>query len=136
MSSGNAHGDGAAIKVMPQRQARAEACGNEFPPDLVTTPVVLKHSGSVSLHHLCFGHLRRARSHRGSNRLGIKGRPLPQRRRVGQRLSNCFRRVAQFSDENEHPLLSVLSGLRPAGWTRCILRDRSSSSPSLLARWN
>ena len=41
--------------------------------------------------------------------------------RVGERLPDFFRRVAQFSDENERPLLSVLSYLRPAGRTRCVL---------------
>src|ERR1700693_3675552 len=44
-----------------------------------------------------------------------------QMRRVGKRLSDFFRRVAQLSDENERPLLSVLSSLRPAGRTRCVL---------------
>src|SRR6266404_2254496 len=47
--------------------------------------------------------------------------PLTQMRRVGKRLPDFFRRVAQFSDENERPLLSVLSYLRPAGRTRCVL---------------
>src|SRR6059058_3513820 len=42
-------------------------------------------------------------------------------RRVGQRLPDFFWRVTQFSDENERPLLSVLSHLRPAGRTRCVL---------------
>ena len=42
-------------------------------------------------------------------------------RRVGKRLPDFFRRVAQFSDENERSLLSVLSYLRPAGRTRCVL---------------
>src|SRR5712664_1430897 len=40
---------------------------------------------------------------------------------VGERLPDFFRRVAQFSDENERPLLSVLSYLRPAGRTRRVL---------------
>ena len=55
-------------------------------------------------------------------RVGVEGRPLAQMRCVGERLPACFRRVAQFSDENEGPLLSVLSYLRPAGRTRCVLR--------------
>src|SRR5258706_16358520 len=38
-----------------------------------------------------------------------------------KRLPDFFRRVAQFSDENERPLLSGLSYLRPAGRTRCVL---------------
>src|SRR6202030_3432778 len=63
--------------------------------------------------------------HRGANRtvapIGLKGSPLAQMRRVGKRLSDFFRRVAQLSDENERPLLSVLSYLRPAGRTRCVL---------------
>src|SRR5437879_1168822 len=47
-------------------------------------------------------------------------------RRVGKRLPDFFRRVAQFSNENERPLLfavlpPVLSYLRPAGRTRCVL---------------
>src|SRR5438093_1326087 len=40
---------------------------------------------------------------------------------VGQRLPDLFRRVAQFSDENERPRLSVLPYLRPAGRTRRVL---------------
>src|SRR5262245_5023075 len=42
-------------------------------------------------------------------------------RRVGKRLPDFFRRVAQFSDKNERPLFSVLSHLRPAGRARCVL---------------
>src|SRR5512132_1191238 len=45
----------------------------------------------------------------------VEGRPLAQMRRVGKRLPDFFRRVAQFSDENERPRFSVLSYLRPAG---------------------
>src|SRR5438552_10371124 len=33
--------------------------------------------------------------------IGVEGRPLAQMRWVGQRLPDFFRRVAQFSDENE-----------------------------------
>jgi hypothetical protein len=44
-----------------------------------------------------------------------------QLHRVGKRLPDFFRRVAQFSDENEGPLLSLFSYLRPAGRTRCVL---------------
>src|SRR6266567_6051717 len=122
--------DEASIDVVPQRQARAATKGFEFPPDILATPVVLKHLGSVGSRHSCFGNLRRGRSHRGelhrgSNRtqapIGFKGSPLAQMRRVGKRLPDFFRRVAQFSDENERPLLSVLSYLRPAGRTRCVL---------------
>jgi hypothetical protein len=42
-------------------------------------------------------------------------------RRIGERLPDFFRRMAQLSDQNERPLLSVLSYLRPAGRTRFIL---------------
>src|SRR5437764_1275338 len=76
------------------------------------------------------GNLQRVRSnrgklHRGSNRtqapIGFKRSTLAQMRRVGKRLPDFFRRVAQLSDENERPFLSVLSYLRPAGRTRCVL---------------
>src|SRR3990172_6900397 len=67
----------------------------------------------------------RGEFHRGSNRsqarIGFKGSPLAQMRRVSKRLPDSFRRVAQFSDENERPPLSVLSYLRPAGRTRSVL---------------
>src|SRR6266436_6016217 len=127
---GSTHGDEAAIDVVPQRKARAATKGFEFPPDIFVTPVVLKHLGSVGSRHCCFGNLRLGRSHRGelhrgSNRtqapIGVEGRPLTQMRRVGKRLPDFLRRVAQLSDKNECPLLSVLSHLRPAGRTRCVL---------------
>src|SRR6266849_2575744 len=127
---GRTHCDEAVADVVPQRQARAATKGFEFPPDIVATPVVLKSLGSVGSRHCCFGNLRRGRSHRGelhrgSNRtqapIGFKGSPLAQMRWVGKRLPDLFRRVAQFSDENERPLLSVLSYLGPAGGTRCVL---------------
>src|SRR5437763_17030385 len=128
--SGSTHGDEAAIDVGPQRQARAATQGFELPPHIEATPVVLERLGSVGSPHFGFGNVRRGRSHRGelhrgSNRtqapIGVEGRPLAQLRRVGERLPDLFRRVAQFSDENERPLLSVLSYLRPAGRTRCVL---------------
>jgi len=115
--------DEAAIDAVPQRQARAATRGFEFPPGIV----VLQYLGSVGSRHSCFQ--RRGRSHPGephrSNRtqapIDLKWRPLAQMRRVGKRLPDFFRRVAQFSDENERSLLSVLSYLRPAGRTRCVL---------------
>src|SRR6266850_2690611 len=122
--------DEAAIDVVPQRQARAAAERLEFPSDILAPPVVLKHLWSVGSRHSCLGNLRRGRSHRGelhrrSNRtqipISLKGRPLAQMRRLRKRLPDFFRRVAQLSDENERPLLSVLSYLRPAGRTRCVL---------------
>src|SRR5262249_59795337 len=97
------------------RQTRAATKGFEFPPDIEATPVVLKYLRSVGSLHCCFGNMRRGRSHRGelhggSNRtkvpIGVEGRPLAQMRRIGKRLPDSFRRVAQFSNENERPLLS------------------------------
>src|SRR3984893_17550824 len=94
--------DEAAIDVVPQREARAATKGFEFPPDIVATPVVLKHLGSVGSRHLCFGNERRGRAHpgepyRGSRPnqapIGFKGSPLAQMRRVGKRLPDFFRRV-------------------------------------------
>src|SRR5580704_18229628 len=92
---------------------------------------MLLHSvRSVGSRHCCFGNTRRGRTHRGelhrgSNRtqapIGFKGSPFAQMRWVGKRLPDFFRGVTQFSDENERPLLSVLSYLRPAGRTRCVL---------------
>lgn len=115
--------DEAAIDAVPQPQARATTEGFEFPPDIV----VLKQLGSVGSRHCCWQ--RRGRSHPGeiqlgSNRtqapIGYEGSLLAQMRRVGERLPDFFRRVAQFSDQNESPLLSVLSCLRPAGRARCV----------------
>src|SRR5205807_978990 len=53
--------------------------------------------------------------------IGVERRPFAQMRRLGKRLPDFFRRVAQLSDENERPHLSILFYLRPAGWTRCVL---------------
>src|SRR6266850_6944718 len=127
---GSTHRDEAAIDVGPQCQARAGTKGLELPPHIEATPVVLEHLGSVGSRHLGFGHVRRGRSHRGelhraSNRpqapIGVEGRPLAELRRIGERLPDFLRRLAQFPDENERPLLSVLSYLRPAGRTRRVL---------------
>src|SRR6185295_14669518 len=118
------------MDVVPQRQTRAAADGFELPPDVVATPLVLEHVGSVGSGHCCFGNLRRGRSHGGelhpgSDRtqapIGVKGSPLAQMRRVGEGLPDFFRRVAQFSDENERPPLAVLSYLRPGGRARCVV---------------
>src|SRR6266446_6623321 len=127
---GSTHGDEAVTDVGPQRQARAATQVFEFPPHIEATALVLKHLRSVGSRHGCFGNMRRGRSHRGelhrgSNRaqvpIGVEGRPLAQMRRVGKRLPDFLRRVAQFSDENERPLLSALSYLRPARRTRYVL---------------
>src|SRR5437899_835491 len=127
---GSTHGDEAVTDVGPQRQARAATQVFEFPPHIEATPLVLQHLRSDGARHGCFGNARRGRSHRGelhraSNRaqapIGVEGSPLAQMRRVGKRLPDFFRRVAQFSDENQRPLLSVLLYLRPAGRTRCVL---------------
>jgi len=127
---GSAHCDEAVTDVGPEREARAATKGFEFPPHIEATPLVLKHIGSVGSRHRCFQW--RGRSHPGelygSNRtkvpIGLKGRPLAQVRRVGKRLPDFFRRVAQFSDENERPLVflyPILDYLRPAGRTWCVL---------------
>src|SRR5271154_3845148 len=42
-------------------------------------------------------------------------------RRFGKRLPDLFRRVAQFSNENERPLLAILLYLRPVGRARRVL---------------
>src|SRR5215469_2049715 len=113
----------AAIDAVPQRQARTATKGFEFPTGIV----VLKQLGSVGARHNCFERCGRSRpgelyrSNRIEAPIDRKGRPLAQMRRVGKRLPDFFRRVAQFSDENERPLLSVLAYLRPAGRTRCVL---------------
>src|SRR5882672_1704660 len=51
----------------------------------------------------------------------IEATPVVLQQLRSKRLPDFFRRVAQFSDENERPLLSVLSYLRPAGRTRYVL---------------
>src|SRR6202162_1084869 len=124
MPARSAPGDEAAIDVVPELEARTAANGFEFPPNIVE----LKNLGSVGSRHSSFqwgGRSRPGEIHRTSNRtqvpIGFKGCPLAQMRRVGQRLPDFFRRVAQLSGENERPLLSVLSYLRPAGRTRRVL---------------
>src|SRR5271157_3381651 len=127
---GSTHGDEAAIDIVPEREARAAAERLELPPEVAATPVVLEQARRLGPLHGGLGDLRRRRPdqrelHRGSNRtqapIGFKGSPLAQMRRVGKRLPDFFRRVAQFSHENERPLLAVLSYLRPPGRTRCVL---------------
>src|SRR5438876_10604242 len=127
---GGTHRDEAAIDVGPQGQARAAAKGLEFPPHVEATPFVLEHRGSVGSRHSCFGNVRRGgsyrgelhrRSHRTQAPIGVERCPLAQLRRVGERLPDFFRRVAQFSDENERPLLAVLSYLHPASRTWSVL---------------
>src|SRR5262249_29781989 len=86
-------------------------------------PVVLKHLWCIGARYCCFGNLRCGRSHSGELRrgsdpaqaaIGFKESPLAQMRWVGKRLPDVFRRVTQFSNENERPPLSVLSYLRTA----------------------
>ncbi len=121
---GSTHRDEAAIDAVPQRQARAAANGFEFPSDIA----VLKQLGGVGSCHCRFERLRRSHpgeiygsSHRTQAPIHHKGSPLAQMRRVGKRLPDFFRRVAQFSDENERPLGSVLLYLSPAGGTWCVM---------------
>src|SRR5579872_856900 len=127
--SGSTHGDEAVTDVGPQRQSRPATTGLELPPHFEPAPFVLQRVRSVGARHLCLGNVQRRRSHRGephhgSSRsevpIGIEGRPFAQMRWVGQRLPDFFRRVAQFPDENERPLLSILLYLRPVGRTRCV----------------
>src|SRR5207253_5023199 len=84
--------DVAAIDIVPEREARAPTNGFEFPPDILVTPVVLKHPGSFGALHSGLRDVRggcshRGELHRGSNctqvPIGIKGSPLAQMRRVG-----------------------------------------------------
>src|SRR5207249_680103 len=118
---GSTHRDEAAIDVGPQRQARAATKGFELPPHIEATPVVLEHFGSIGSLHFCFGNVRPGRSHGGELHrashhsqafVGVEWRPLTQLCRVSQRLPDFFRRVTQLSDENERPLVSVLTYLR------------------------
>src|SRR4029077_13552348 len=129
---GSAHGDEAVTDVGPQRKARAANNGFEFPSHIEASPLVLKRLRSVGSHHRCFGNKRCRRSHRGqphrgSNRtqvpIRVEGRPLAQMRRVGKRLPDFLRRVAQFTDENERPLLSVFLYSRSAGRARRVLLE-------------
>ncbi len=126
-----AHGDEAAIDVGPQRQARAAAQGFEFPAHVEATPVVLERLRRVGSRHSCFGNPGRGRAPTVVSftlaptaprlAIGVERSPLAQMRGVGKCLPDFFRRVAQFPDENERPLLPVLSDLRPAGRTRSVL---------------
>src|SRR5678815_5698397 len=52
MPPGGAHGNVAAIDVVPKRQARATAYGLGFPADIVAAPGVLEQLGSVGSRHL------------------------------------------------------------------------------------
>src|SRR6202451_2344768 len=126
--------DEAAIDVVPQRQARAAPKGFQFPSDIA----VLKQFGSVgSTPRFCErsgGRSHPGEIHRVPNRtqapIDYEGSPLAEMRRIGKRLPDFFRRVAQFPGENERPLFSVLSHLRPAGWPRSVsLVIRYLSSP-------
>jgi hypothetical protein len=126
---GSTHGDEPAIDVVPQCQARAASKTFQFPTEVLPAPVVLKQLRSIGSCHDGLGNLLRGRSYCGefyfgSNvaqiAIGLKGRPLAQLRRVGQCLPDFLRRVAQFSDQNERPLRSVLPYLRPAGGTRFV----------------
>jgi hypothetical protein len=96
------------------------------PPRASSSHRISLYSGTLGARspHSCF--LRRGSHpgelHPGSNRtqapIDVEGRPPAQMHRVSKRLPGFFRRVGQFSDENERPLLSVLSYLCPAGPTR------------------
>src|SRR5438034_5955134 len=109
---GSTHRDEAAIDVGPQRQPRAATNGFELPPHIEATPVVLEHRGSVGSRHCGFGDVRCGRSDRGeldrkSTRLNsshtVSSYAVFCLKKVGKRLPDFFRRVAQFSDEHERP---------------------------------
>src|ERR1700733_5927301 len=136
--AGSAHCDEAVTDVGPQRQARAATQVFEFPPHIEATPLVLKHLRSVGSGHGCFADTRsggtyRGEFHRGAHRaqvsVGVERSPLAQVRRIGKRLPDLPRRMRQFSHKNQRPLLAVLSYLRPAGRTRCVLRATWHLSP-------
>src|SRR5215469_9740088 len=121
--TGCAPRDKPAVDVVPQPQSRPATKCFELPPQVA----VLKHFRGVGSRHSRF-HLR-ARSHprelhrssRTQIPIRLERRPLTQVRRVGERLPHLFRQMAQFSDENQRPLLSALFHLRRAGRTRFIL---------------
>src|SRR4030095_5813427 len=109
-------------------QARAAAERLELPAEVSATPAVLEQLRRLGPLHRGLGDLRRSdrrQLHRGSSltqaRISLKGSPLAQLRRVGKCLPDCSRRVAQFSDKDERPFLSVFSDFRPAGRARCVL---------------
>src|SRR5262249_29400973 len=76
------------------------------------------------------------RSNRSEAPIDFEGRPLSQMCRVGKCLPDLFGRVAQFSDENERPLLSLLSYLCSAGRARRVLLAIGHlTSPCFPSRW-
>src|SRR3954471_5469741 len=89
---GSTHCDKAMTDVGPQRQARPATSWFEFPADIVVTPVVLKHLGSIGTRRSGFNNVRCGRSsrrelNRASNRtqagIRVEARPLAQMCRVG-----------------------------------------------------
>src|SRR5690242_13770585 len=123
-----AHGDVAVTDVGPQGQARAASDGFELPSHIEVTPGVLEQVGSVGSLYGGFrdaGRPHGAEFYRASSNsqapIGVKGSPLAQMRRVSQRLPDFFRRVAQLSDQNERPLLSIFLYPRSHGRTGYVL---------------
>src|SRR5206468_7703270 len=98
-----APGDEAVIDVVPECETRAAAERLQFPPE-VATPAELEQPRSLGSLHGGLGYLRRADGrelHRPDGRqtpIGVVRRPLPELRRVGQRLPNLLRRVTEFPD--------------------------------------
>src|SRR5262245_10149122 len=111
--------DEAAIDVVPERESRAASERLELPAKIAVTPAVLEQLRRLCPLHGGLRDLLRRRSHRRelhlSNRreaaVGVERRPFTQLLRVRQRFPDLLRRMAQFADENERPVLSVLENL-------------------------
>src|SRR5215469_1375590 len=121
---GSAHGDEAAVDVVPKCQAGSLGKGFELPPHILAAPVVLKQPGSVSSGYRRFGHVRRWRSYRGelhpaSGRaqtlIGIERRPFAQMGRISERPPNLFRGVTQLANKDERPFISLFPYFGSAG---------------------
>src|SRR5581483_3974127 len=132
MPSSGTHGDETAIDAGPQRQASATGERFEFPSHFVLAPGVLERLGSVGPLYDCFGNMQPRCSYgselyRSANcgkiRIRVKRSPLAQMCRIGERLPDFLRRVAQFADQDEPPSLALfLFHLRLGGEPRGVMR--------------
>jgi hypothetical protein len=125
----------AVTDVGPQGEARAAIRGFELPPHIEIAPGVFKQRGGVGSLHRGLGNAWGGSSdggelHGGSNRaqvsVGVEGSPLAQMRRVGKGLPDFFRRMAEFSGQNECPrffvvLSAVLLYSRYVSGARCVV---------------
>src|SRR5262249_25438679 len=104
-------------------QARAAVNGIELPPHVEAAPVVLEHVGSLGSRHSCFSHVRRGRSHRREHRrsdgpeipVSIERRPFTELLGISERLPDRWRRVTEFADKHERPLLTFFLDLSAKG---------------------